>query len=321
MSYGISSDYEYVEFQFDSLDATTQTTSSAAITDWPTFQLSKPMTNIAAVKLLECQVPFSYYVVTTENSAFTFYGQPDPITYPFEPTFTSTITIPTGNYNSTTLGTTLTTLLQAVMTANYPGDPWGTVTVTFSTLTGKYTINITGVEFQFFFGDVNFPAESNRGDNNPRLLLGFPAYASELVVGAGPVVAPNVALVTGPNYIYLNSKLLGPLAECWLPTGAAGGSGEANPQLAKISVNTNPGGVIDWQDPNPQKWFNLDNLFQLNSVDFYFTLGNSIAQLPLRFNGQGFSIKVGFLLKNRDHIDNQAGTLQQDRVVKRFRVG
>ena len=131
------------------------------------------------------------------------------------------------------------------------------------------------------------------------------------------LIAPNAALVTGPNYLYVNSSKLGQLCNLYLPKGAFNlGGGNTGPQMAKIPVNVLPGGVIYWQDPDPQKWFDVENLQQLDQIDFYLTLGNTTTQIPLQLNGLSFSLKLGVLLNKRDHEDVQG---LPTRVVKRMR--
>ena len=60
--------YRYIEFEFDSLDAQTSINATVASTDWPLFRLPRPLSNIAAMKILEVQIPFSYYVIDTKNN-------------------------------------------------------------------------------------------------------------------------------------------------------------------------------------------------------------------------------------------------------------
>jgi hypothetical protein len=60
--YGLSDSLQYYEYELDSLDATSAFTSGVASTDWPMFLLGgkTPLTNIAAFKILEVQIPFSW---------------------------------------------------------------------------------------------------------------------------------------------------------------------------------------------------------------------------------------------------------------------
>lgn len=70
-NYGLNDSLRYYEFELDSLDTTTSGKDGAASTDWPVFLLGgkMPLSNIAAVKILECQIPFSWYVFNTQNTA------------------------------------------------------------------------------------------------------------------------------------------------------------------------------------------------------------------------------------------------------------
>ena len=95
--------------------------------------------------------------------------------------------------------------------------------------------------------------------------------------------------------------------------------GYAGPQMAKIPVNVGSGSVIFWQDPDPQKWFDVENLPILNQLDFYLTLGNTTTQIPLQLNGLSFSLKLGVLQNQFVHNDLGGGLQHQERVVKRMR--
>lgn len=99
-----------------------------------------------------------------------------------------------------------------------------------------------------------FGAPTNSGNTNPRLYIGFPGGTTE---STGLILrSPNVILVSGPNYLYVNSTKFGQLTNLYLPQGAFNlGGGNAGPQMAKIPVNVTSGNIIYWQDPDPQKWY------------------------------------------------------------------
>ena len=64
------------------------------------------------------------------------------------------------------------------------------------------------------------------------------------------MISPNVIQATGPNYIYVNSSKVGQITNLYLPQGAFNlGGGNAGPQMAKIPVMVQPGGITYWQDP------------------------------------------------------------------------
>lgn len=274
-NFGLNQHYKYFEIELDSLDASVATSSSFTALDWPTFQLATPIAGLAAVKIIEAQIPFSFYTINSSNNTFTL-TDTTPLT-------NAVITIPAGNYNSTTLISTLTTQLNAAGSA-------GVYSITYSSTTGLLSFVKTGAAtFTFTFGTA-----TDLGASNPRFNLGFAAGAN--TTASNTLVAPNVANITGANYLYLNSRAFGAQLSLLLPRGATQlGSGSAGPQVAKIPINVQPGGVIYWSDPDPQKWFTFEDLPLLPQFDFYITTGNNAVPAVTGLNGLSFSIKLGIL--------------------------
>lgn len=301
MTLGIDPDLQYIEFYFDSLDTLQTLNSNSSTRDWPQFLLQKPLNNIAAIKVLEAQIPFTWYVFNTLNNKFTL---TEDIGSPV------TITIPIGNYSSTSLAAILSSILTS-------GSPNGrTYTVTFSGASstqpnlGKFTFTSSSASvFTFTFA-------GSEGNIDPAILLGFRGSVPFNSTVGGVLVAPNVANVTGPNYLYLKSNRMGSLFNTYLPQGADK-LGSSISEIAKIPVNVQPNGVIYWQDPAPEIWFDMENMNNLADIDFYFTLGNTSAQTPLEFNGSSFSLKMGILINKSSHNQNQSGLAHQQRVVLR----
>jgi hypothetical protein len=295
-NFGLNDNYTYHEIFLDSLDCDSSTDSYFASTDWPLFQLATPIPNLAAIKIIEIQIPFSFYVFNNSNNTFLLSEQGGVTN--------AVVTIPIGNYNSTTLATQLATSLNAAGSTTY--------TVTFSGAastpsTGKFSISSAagaGNPFTLTFG----ANADDTGAKNPRLFLGFNGGANVSDSVTPTLVAPNVALISGPNYLYLNSKFLGPATTTLLPRGAVSlGSGTAGPQLAKIPINVQPGGTIYWQDPNPLMWFPLHNMTLLTQFDLYITVGNLATPSVTRLNGLSFSVKLG-LLSNNQILTKQQGS-------------
>lgn len=318
-NYGLNDSLKYYEFQLDSLDATSANSEGVASTDWPRFLLGgkQPLSNIAAFKIIEVQIPFSWYVFNTQNTSFN--GDPGGTPNPGSQwTLVETggassgvslyPVIATGNYNG---GSTLATALQNSLNAVS-----SLYTVTFVSQTQKFTFTTTkaGVtSFRFTFG-----LPTNSGNKNPRFYMGFPGGVTSS--SGTTMVSPNAVLISGPNYLYVNSAAIGQLTNLYLPQGAVNlGGGNAGPQMAKIPVNVSSGNVIFWQDPDPQKWFDVENLPILNQVDFYLTLGNTTTQIPLQLNGLSFSLKLAVLTNTMNHNDLGGGLAHQERVVKRIR--
>ena len=309
-NFGLNDNYEYFEFSLDSLDADSAYSSNSLSTDWPVFSVAAkgPLQDIVAIKILEVQIPFSYYVFNSVNNTFTITETTGG---------TKTITIPVGNYTGDSLASALqTAFVTAGTTATY------TVAFVSNTAVLTFTSDSNSNIFSFNFGaGLGIPGvKPNSGNKNPRLWIGFPpgttTSASNGTVQA--ITSPNAVLVSGPGYIYVNSVRIGSDVDVYLPTGAFNlGGGKAGPQMAKIPVNTNPGGIILWQDPDPQKWFKYDQLQTLNGFDFYLTLGNTTSQLPLQLNGLSFSLKLGILRQLRNNLDRVTPTVNNGRVSRR----
>ena len=296
-NFGLNEYLEYTEYQLDSQDATIQL-GGTSILNWPNFQIPNPQQNtIAAVKVLEASIPFSYYVINSGNNTFLL---TDTVVT------NATVTIPVGNYTSTTW----IAALDAALLAASGTRTW---TTTYSTLTGKTTTTSTVANtFTLTFG-----AAGNNGVTNPRLWIGFNAGAN--TSGTNVLTSPNALSITGPQYLYVNSSSMGGLVECLLPaTSVAQSNGGYGPQISRIPVNVNPGGTIQWQDPDPLKWFDVENALVFTNIDLYLTMGNSPTK-PLDLNGLPFSIKLGVLYNATSRGQIQGGTYEQGRVKKRIK--
>lgn len=336
-SFGVDNSLKYYEFPLDSYDSSRAYASGVSKQDWPIFLVGgkRPLKNIAGVKITEVQIPFSWYTLNNSNNKFILQEQGVPNT--------SEITV---TMTATEVGTTPLVPLQGNFSANdYSGDyvsaglrllansltyasaAAGNNTVfnvSFDQNTLKFKISnyaLTpsgGKPFTLKFGGVG-----DTGNTNPRNLLGFnadgnPSTTWDAVVG-NTVYAPLVAQTTGPNYVYINSQKLGNLTNMYLPKGATNlGGGNSGPQMAKIPVNCNPGDVIFWQDPDPEKYFDLENLESLTELDFYLTLGNTSVETPLRLNGGNFSLKVALVEKDMTKSSTHS-SLPDNRVTKRVR--
>lgn len=308
---GVAQGLRYYEFQLDSYDAFQPADNQYSKLDIPLFYVGgkKPLVDIAAVKALEVQVPFTYYVFNEDNNSFILNEDGYP---------SQTVTIPEGNYTVNQLLSTLTALMQP----SGIGCHW-TYTITYSSITQKLTFatNNTGGGATTSPFSLEFGLVGDRGFTNPRLWLGFNAGVNQsqtFSTSTGDVlVAPNVINLSGPNYLYLCSNRFGNLVNNYLPTGSAAG-GNSGPQITKIGVNANPGGVITFVDPDNGKYFDLENLQSLYELDFYFTAGSNPA--PLKLNGASFSIKLALLLREYDGSGVNTSSNQTTRVLKKLKL-
>jgi hypothetical protein len=331
-NYGLNDNLDYFEFAIDSLDATSSFTSFSKKTDWPSFNVAGkgPLQNVVAIKILEVQIPYSWYVFNSSNNTFPLYENN---------VLAGLVVIPIGNYNESTLATALGL---ALTTASINSIIYA---VTYNSLLGKFLfysftnpsapVANTTIAFKFEFGaglDTPFP---NSGNKNPRLWIGFePGFSSTstiqavnanfntnfpLTLSTMALQTPNVILVSGPSYLYVNSQKLGSDFDLYLPSGAINlNGGKSGPQIAKVPINTNAGGIVFWQDPDPEKWFSFDLLQTLNNFDLYLTLGNTTSQVPLELNGLSFSVKLGMLQRKMESHENMVPTAQNGRVSTRL---
>jgi hypothetical protein len=280
--------------------------------NWGRFRVAGdgPIEDVVGIKILEWQIPASWYVFNEVNNTFLV----------FETGFTQqTVTIPIGNYTSASIVTALTAALNAASVASGSGNTW---TVTFDIRLQKliFTSSTTDYTFRFGAGENLFingqQIPTNSGNKNPRLFIGFTAGDTSSI--AHVIVSPNVVNLSGPPYLYLNSSLIGPAVHGFLPEGAVNlGRGQAGPQVAKIPVYTNPGGWIFGQDPQPQMYFEFNQNQVITELDFYFTLGSLTSENPLDFRGGIFSLKIGLVLAKKFNQSNVMPTPGNDMVGSR----
>jgi hypothetical protein len=312
--------YDYIELQLDSSSAS-RSDSSVYSRNNPLFTLGRQISNVTGIKVMEVEIPFSYYILDGSNDDTQLPNNRLSVNYDTTniALIGGYITIAPGMYTATTLVNELNSqflALQIAEAANFPPYTGSPIVASFSSTTGKITFTVAS-------GGNNFTIGENSGFQRPIYnFLGFSNGAFSAVAGSGgsySVKAPYAAQITGSDYLYVNSTVLGPLTKCWLPESSITKVvGQTNPQIAKISVNCNPGGVITWSDPDPNYWFDTQNLFQLLNIDLYLTLGND--QKPLDLNGLPFSVKLALQVNTNQLNQGYAGTTGQDRVSKRVRM-
>ena len=287
-NYGLNPNYTYYEFSFDSSQAQRAYNGSYLPTDWPVFALGgkRDLKNVAAIKILEVQIPFGYYVfppVLIGN----YISYTDPLG-------TTQFVLTQGNYTAAQFVAKLKSELDLCRTSL--GGGANAFTVSINPQTGKLAIlGFDGgpLVFTLSFPALSYPANYGFGPSPT-------TYTSD---AGGLLVSPYIPQISGPNYLYLNSSTLGTLVNLYLPAPDNIIGGNTGPQVSKVPVNTSPGGIIYWQDPDPQKWFDIENLPILQQTDFFLTLGSNTDVVTL--HGLPFSVKLGILL-NRENISENA---------------
>src|SRR3990172_525705 len=295
-NYTIDEQFDLSEIQLDSRTAFSTPDASYSMLNWPLYSLEQ-VNNIVGIKVISAIIPFTYYTFNSNNNTFLL-TESAGVT-------NAVVTIPPGNYNSTTFITALQTALNTASgTLTY--------TVTFSGTTGKFTITNTGggvTTFTLTFGTTGDP-----GFTNPRNMMGFNAGANTSTTSQS-LVAPNAAMIQGDNYIYINSGI-GNGIKNYIPLTNTGNGGSATPIVACADVNVDAGEIINWIDENPQYFFS-DEINNLSKIDFYLTLGNNPQKLDL--NGQPFKIKLGLLTRNTTAQKLQTPLYGNQRVNKRIK--
>lgn len=328
-----SDEFTYKEFEFDSLDCINSATSGTPA-NTPQFLLGKPLDNIAYIKVLEAQIPFSYYLVNDLNNAMY-------LTEYYDLGGVSTargldsVLLPNGNYTASTMCSALETALNAssvIIAAAAPlTGPSRVYVATFSAITGKISITTPAtITINSDFSIVpNVGVTEDSWTTSFAAYLGFyagPGYTnSEQVVFSTATVPysltpPNAVNLTGPFYVYLCSNKLGGLVDLFLPANGVlnrTGGGADGPQMAKIPMMSEAFSVSNWIDPCPEKWFPAYDCTLAGQVDFFCTLGLNNTTYPIDFNGLGFSFKLGMLIRNKDYKTTPGGGVGNDRVITR----
>ena len=309
---------DYIEVEIDSTLATISN-SSASAKDTPLINIGRTLTNIVGAKILEVNIPFSYYVISDRFSAINGVLE-NRLGLVWSGAGNETIDIPPGNYTGTSLAAVIQTGLQAVV-GSFFGDPFNppaTASCTFNTASGKFTMTIN--QNPVGLTPVNAEALAFTYSTELGIILGFTGttinWTPQTLSAVYTVSSINIANVTGPNNLYVNSVTLGNICKAYLPQSSLV-TGETNPQMAMVPVNVNPGGIIWWQDPAPQEVFDTKNLFSLSQMDLYITAGTD--PRPLLFNGLGFQIKLMLFVRYNEQGVSQAGTLGQNRAVLSIR--
>ena len=249
---------EYVEWEGDS--------GAAADRNNPLWYFGVPIQRIVGFKIISVTIPVSYYVINHTNNTFVFNDPSNTNT---------TITIPPGNYNASTICSTLQSLLHAEANPSY------TYPTTHSATTGKLTIEGHSP------WSLTFPTT-----NNLHSILGF-STGTISDGGSDFITAPIVMQITGPTYLILHSSELGILNTMSFRRNAES-SGSA---ICQIPINANPDGTIYYTDPEPTHLFECQGE-SLSKIDFYMTLGNntySSSDSIIDLNGLTFSVKIGFV--------------------------
>lgn len=228
----------------------------------PVFVLSDSLRNIQAISVKTIRIPFSYYVFRTGTNVFIVDIGGGNVS----------VTIPAGNYingssaTAGTLGAALKTALDAAL-----GGP--TVTVTFDSATGKYTIAISA-------GTITVKGIPTSTAN---AILGFSTTAD---TGPGAsVTGANVANMTGPDYLFLASSQL---SSDRRNTIFLYNQTSSTSIITSVTVDVNPWDLIYQRDVVTLSSYNVGKTLTTIGFSLYYPDGSTVVDL----NGMTWSIEL-----------------------------
>lgn len=286
-------DFQYMEFELDSNDATVGLNGEST-KDWPKFMLGRRLQNISALKILEVQLPTSYYIFQSGYNSIQFVSSD----------YSTSVTIPPGNYSLSEFLLLFQQLLNAI-------DPNNVFSVYASLQTNKISVSWVSSTYNMLQG-IFYST-----DSVVQNALGL-SSSSSTSNGTHSYTFPKPYNFSGPLYLYCNSSTVGSQCDVYLPNNSSTFNGNVTPILAKIPITANTGSIVYWKDPCPEKWFDLEDLYNISEIDFYFTYPGS--QRITRFSGMGFSIKLGLLVKSDTHTTTRSSDFITRRVVKRTKI-
>lgn len=308
---------EYLEFDLDSAIATETAFTDYSSLDTPVFQMGRQILNVVGFKIIETTIPTSYYTITDDVNKDTGY-QRNRVNWSLlqlgNDTGSFNIT-PNRTYTAAQLASEIQSKLPTTAPSLGVSMSWA---VAYNSVLGKFEIIMTptpslpGLTLNLQF------------DESVAKLMGFllpnstaATYAlSQTTNTFFSFVSAYIALVSGPNYMQINSKFFSNVLKNYLPQGPLGTTGQTNEAICQVPIYTNFGGISTWQT-SQNDTFNTQNLFQLDKFDLYLTLGTS--KIPLKLNGLSWQCKIRVFMETNSVVESLAGNVEQARVVKRVR--
>ena len=238
--------------------------------------------DITAISVLEAQIPYTFYTINANNNLL--YMRPYSGSTGLG---VLTLTIPPGNYTSTTIGPAIVAAVSAGITPIFASN----FSVTYSTLTGKLSFTHSTNFFDLLF--------ASGGPNQCAAPLGFdirsPVDFVAVPVGT-PLVAPNTIALGGPSYLFIRGSMGlsdGDMVVCQESEDNKYGGN----LLAMVPINTVPGGTITWKNMAPRGGFFNFSSASIEEGTFWVTTGDD--NTVVDFNGHPFQFKIGMLSRTR----------------------
>jgi hypothetical protein len=270
MSENLSARYEYLTLLCDSSTATRVAESTDTILNHPYFEFTNETFQPAGIKVVSAIIPFTYHVINSTNNTLILNGFP--------------IDIPSGTYTANQLCDTLQTLFTDAV-----GGVW---TITFNDQSLKFNF-----EWSSTFFSISFGLGINQ-DDSLKDILGFnDTVVNSEVLAPYTLQSQKIATVTGPSYLFINSKSIGQTVRA-ISNNLSGGRPVAINQIAKIPINVQPGGFIFFEDPNPQNYYDFREGTKFNGFDLCLSFADA-DETPIDLNQQSFSVTISLLQYRR----------------------
>jgi hypothetical protein len=188
----------------------------------PRFKMDKRYRNISSLVIDNVQIPFTYYVVNSNNNKLDI-NQGGEVN----------ITITAGNYTAAGLASTVQAAINASTLDNF--------TVTYDSSTYRFTFTDTDVVAFDFLWDTGTNADETIGE-----LLGFDTSADS--ASATTHTSDNATIVTGDPTILVKSRIITSHM-----INKPYYNNARSDILFSVPVDVNPGSVILWQPRFGQK--------------------------------------------------------------------
>ena len=243
----LSTRFQYTELLVDSAYAALSGYSGISAKNWPLISFENRNFRPAGIKVISAELPF---VFDTLLAGFNSFIVNDTRVY-----------ITPGTYDITEMLTELNTKLVDF-----------NITVLWSDFNQKFTFYGTSA-YTIRFDNVKLGSDTNTVKTAIYKFLGFDKAFYDVATptdGDYVITSPNVALPSGPYYLYLNSEKIGQEVKALVQD--INGTNLSSTQICRIPLNVQRGSLLTYTDPDSSLFFDFVPGFLLQNFDLYFTI-------------------------------------------------
>lgn len=287
---------------------------------------SQPLQDIAAVSVLEAQIPYTFYTINSSNNVIAVLKIASGVPSGF------TVSIPSANYTPETLCTALTSTTATAWPAgtSAAGPLFSAATYTASTGKLVFTVNsavVTGSGWYFYCNSnqyAQFPvAAAANSLTLPSNLCIEPIGLSDLknltdlaTTPGSATTLPFIVALGGPPFLAIRANFGIGGSDNIIVCSEGDDDTFGGNILAMIPVNTVPGGTIQWKNNAPRGGFFNLSASAIESGTFWVTAGDDNSVLD--FNGHGFQLKLGFMTRSRTNLQSGSRYTRDRNVTSTF---